>query len=81
MPTDGEDHTNDEPTNTPQSTNSLTPDQDLLTVTEVATALRVSKMTVYRLVTQGDIDSIRAGKSIRILKASLGRYLNASRIG
>jgi excisionase family DNA binding protein len=81
MPTDGEDHANDDPDNTPQSTKSLTPDQDLLTVTEVATALRVSKMTVYRLVTQGDIDSIRAGKSIRILKAALTRYLNATRVG
>lgn len=37
-----------------------------LTVDDVARALRVSKMTIYRLTESGDIPSIRVGRSIRI---------------
>ena len=38
----------------------------LMTVVEVAAALRVSKATVYRLVQSGAMPSIRTGRTVRI---------------
>ena len=38
----------------------------LLTVAEVASLMRVSTMTVYRLIKAGDLAAIRVGKSYRI---------------
>jgi excisionase family DNA binding protein len=38
----------------------------LWTVTEVASALRVSKMTIYRMVHSGELAHIRIGGSYRI---------------
>ena len=37
-----------------------------LTVAEVATVMRVSKMTVYRLVHGGQLPAIRVGRSFRV---------------
>ena len=37
-----------------------------LTVAEVAELLRVSKMTVYRMVHAGDIPAVRVGRSFRV---------------
>ena len=37
-----------------------------LTVAEVATIMRVSKMTVYRLVHSGELEAIRVGRSFRV---------------
>lgn len=47
----------------------------LLTVAEVAKHLRVSKMTIYRLVESGDLGSIKVGRSIRIPQKALDDYL------
>ena len=38
----------------------------LLTVAEVAAVMRVSKMTVYRLVHAGDLPAVRVGRSYRV---------------
>ena len=38
----------------------------LYTIVEVAQILRVSKMTVYRMVHSGDLPAIRVGKSYRV---------------
>jgi excisionase family DNA binding protein len=46
-----------------------------LTVAEVAQILRVSTMTVYRLVKAGQLGSTRVGKSYRISEGDLDRYL------
>ncbi len=46
-----------------------------LTVAEVARSLRVSNMTVYRLVNSGQIDAVRVGRSYRIREGDLQRYL------
>ncbi len=46
-----------------------------LTVTEVAATLRVSNMTVYRLINTGELPAIRIGKSFRIREDDLTRYL------
>jgi excisionase family DNA binding protein len=47
----------------------------LLTVAEVADMLRVSNMTVYRLIKAGQIGAIRVGKNYRIPQADLDDYL------
>ena len=41
-----------------------------LTVAEVATMLRVSKMTVYRMVHSGDLPAMQVGRSFRRPRAS-----------
>lgn len=46
-----------------------------LTVAEVAAMLRVSNMTVYRLINAGAMASVRIGKSYRIEEAEVDRYL------
>jgi excisionase family DNA binding protein len=46
-----------------------------LTVTEVAAILRVSNMTVYRLINTGGLPAVRIGKSFRIREDDLNRYL------
>ena len=47
----------------------------LLTVNEVASILRVSNMTVYRLVKGGRIPAIRVGKNYRIKESDVNKYL------
>ena len=46
-----------------------------LTVAEVADLLRVSSMTVYRLIEAGDLRALRVGKSFRINTEDLGQFL------
>jgi len=48
----------------------------LLTVNEVAQILRVSNMTVYRLVKSNQIPAIRVGKNYRIKESDVEKYLN-----
>ncbi len=46
-----------------------------LTVAEVAELLRVSNMTVYRLIKSGQLSAIRVGKNYRIRRADVDKYL------
>jgi excisionase family DNA binding protein len=46
-----------------------------LTVAEVAKMMRVSTMTVYRLIKAEELASVRVGKSYRIREQDLDRYL------
>jgi excisionase family DNA binding protein len=39
---------------------------ELLTVAEVAALVRVSKMTIYRMIRKGELPAIAVGKSYRI---------------
>ncbi len=48
----------------------------LLTVSEVAATMRVSNMTVYRLIKRGDLPAIRLGKTYRVLESEVERYLS-----
>ena len=50
----------------------------LWTVAEVAGHMRVSNMTVYRLIKSGDLPAIRVGKNYRIRGQELAAYLDAS---
>lgn len=47
----------------------------LLTVAEVAQIMRVSTMTVYRLIKAGELASVRVGKSYRIKEDDVDAYL------
>ncbi|MGH9297223.1 MAG: helix-turn-helix domain-containing protein [Acidimicrobiales bacterium] len=46
------------------------------TVAEVARALRVSNMTVYRLISSGQLPAVRVGKSYRLREEDVNRYLS-----
>ncbi|MBG6185280.1 excisionase family DNA binding protein [Arthrobacter sp. CAN_A214] len=52
--------------------------EPLMTVSEIATMMRVSKMTVYRLVQSGAIDGIRFGRSYRVPEASVQQFLKSA---
>ena len=46
-----------------------------LTVAEVAALMRVSKMTVYRLVHSGELTAVRVGRSFRVPERAVHDYL------
>ena len=48
----------------------------LLTVAEVAATMRVSNMTVYRLIKSGDLPALRVGKNYRIRESDVDVYLS-----
>jgi excisionase family DNA binding protein len=48
-----------------------------VTVAEVADQLRVSNMTVYRLVQSGQLPAVRVGRSYRISEEDVDRFLAA----
>ncbi len=49
----------------------------LLTVAEVAELFRVSSMTVYRLIRNGELPAVRVGRSYRVREDDLQAYLQA----
>ena len=49
-----------------------------LTVAEVAAMMRVSKMTVYRLVHGGELPAARVGRSFRVPKHAVEVYLRSA---
>ena len=49
-----------------------------LTVAEVAAVMRVSKMTVYRLVHAGTLPALRLGRSFRVPEQAVHDYLRQS---
>ncbi|MGN7978015.1 helix-turn-helix domain-containing protein [Microbacterium sp. 22195] len=50
-------------------------DVRFLTVAEVAGLMRVSKMTVYRLVHSGELPAIRFGRSYRVPESAVAEAL------
>jgi len=49
-----------------------------LTIAEVAATMRVSKMTVYRLVHGGELPALRVGRSFRVTEDDVNDYLRKS---
>ncbi len=49
-----------------------------LTVAEVATVMRVSRMTVYRLVHSGELPAVRVGRSFRVPERAVHDYLRGA---
>ncbi len=54
-------------------------DSKFLTVAEVAAMMRVSKMTVYRLVHGGELAAVRVGRSFRVPEPAVREYLTDAR--
>jgi len=48
----------------------------LLTVGEVAGIMRVSNMTVYRLIKSGELPALRVGKNYRVRESDVDGYLS-----
>ena len=48
----------------------------LLTVNEVADLLRVSRLTVYRLIKEGDVPAFKVGRGYRLREEDVHSYLN-----
>jgi excisionase family DNA binding protein len=57
---------------------NLTSDPRFLTVAEVANLMRVSKMTVYRLVHSGELPAVQVGRSYRVPESAVQDYLRDS---
>jgi excisionase family DNA binding protein len=49
-----------------------------LTVAEVAAVMRVSKMTVYRMVHSGELPAVRVGRSFRVDEKAVQDYLKGA---
>ena len=65
----------------PQPINQLDlSDLSFLMVTEVAAVMRVSKMTVYRMVHSGELPAVRVGRSFRVPAKAVRAYLDAGLI-
>ena len=52
----------------------------LLTVAEVASVMRVSRMTVYRLIRRAQLKAIRVGRNYRVREDDLNEYLEAQAV-
>jgi excisionase family DNA binding protein len=51
-----------------------------MTVAEVAATMRVSNMTVYRLIKGGELPALRVGKNYRVRESDVDRYLAARHV-
>ncbi|MGH2722545.1 MAG: helix-turn-helix domain-containing protein [Actinomycetota bacterium] len=51
---------------------------EFLTVTEVARLMRVSNMTVYRLIRSGALGAVRVGNRYRVRSSDVHKYLDES---
>ncbi len=49
-----------------------------LTIAEVAAMMRVSKMTVYRIVHSGELPAVRVGRSFRVTEEDVNEYIKRS---
>jgi excisionase family DNA binding protein len=53
-------------------------DVKFLTIYELAIMMRISKMSAYRLVRSGELESIRVGRSYRIPEQAVIRYMRGA---
>ncbi|HEY8200377.1 MAG TPA: helix-turn-helix domain-containing protein [Actinomycetota bacterium] len=51
---------------------------EFLTVSEVARLMRVSNMTVYRLIRSGALGAVRVGNRYRVRSSDVHKYLDDS---
>ena len=63
---------------TPGQESDALSDIRFMTVAEVARMMRVSNMTVYRLLHSGELESIRVGSSFRVPEQAVNAYLRAA---
>ena len=62
----------------PEDVTSANVSSHFLTIAEVAAAMRVSKMTVYRLVKAHAIAAVRVGRSFRVPEEAVNDYIRRS---
>ena len=62
----------------PQNLSGDISEVKFLTIAEVASVMRVSKMTVYRLVHGGELPAVRVGRSFRVSEEDVNEYLRNS---
>ncbi|WP_309081012.1 helix-turn-helix domain-containing protein [Zhihengliuella sp.] len=55
-------------------------DARFMTVAEVAEVMRVSKMTVYRLIHSAELPAVRFGRSYRVPENAVAEYLRGAQI-
>jgi excisionase family DNA binding protein len=59
------------------------PDEELLSVAQVAAGLSVDKLTVRRWIASGELDAVRLGRGplarIRVPKMALARFMRTGR--
>lgn len=65
------------PVSSPNGVSNLS-EVRFLTVAEVAAVMRVSKMTVYRLVHAGELAAVRVGRSFRVPERAVHDYLQGA---
>lgn len=53
-------------------------DVRFVTVAEVADMMRVSKMTVYRLIHAGDMPAVRFGRSYRVPESAVEQFVRGA---
>ncbi|MBX3093300.1 MAG: helix-turn-helix domain-containing protein [Cryobacterium sp.] len=56
-------------------------DVRFLTVAEVADMMRVSKMTIYRMVHAGELPAIRFGRSFRVPESAVQAAISTGAVG
>jgi len=55
-------------------------DQPMLSVADIAGQLKVSRMTVHRLLLRGEMEAIQIGKQYRIRRSAFHRYCESHQI-
>lgn len=55
-------------------------EEDMLTVKEVASYLKVSENTVYNYLNKGELNGVKVGRSWRITRESIRTYLTRNTI-
>ena len=65
-------------TGSPHAEGNRLSEVTFLTVAEVAALMRVSKMTVYRLVHSGELTAVRVGRSFRVPEQAVHQYLRGA---
>ena len=64
-----------EPVHAPSLGYQLSPEQLLLTIEEAARVLSIGRTTVYTLMGSGELTPVYIGRSCRISRAELERYV------
>ncbi len=54
---------------------------DVMTVAQVADYLHLHKLTIYRYIRERKLPAIRLGRSFRVMRDDVHRFLDAQRVG
>lgn len=54
--------------------------ETLMTVEQVASYLQLNKLTVYKYIREGRLPAVKLGRSFRVLRVDVERFLEAHRV-